>query len=127
LPAPYEAGFNKELQPMTEIQSWIDNVVKTNDVVLFMKGTPEQPMCGFSGRVIQMLNHLAVPYQAVNVLESEQLRQGIKAYSDWPTIPQLYVRGAFVGGCDIVTEMFQSGELKQALEPQGDKAASAGA
>jgi len=109
---------------MTEIQSWIDNVVKTNDVVLFMKGSPEQPMCGFSGRVVQMLNHLAVPYQAVNVLESEQLRQGIKAYSDWPTIPQLYVRGEFVGGCDIVTEMFQSGELKQALEPQG---ASAGA
>jgi monothiol glutaredoxin len=122
LPAPYEAGFNKELQPMTEIQSWIDNVVKTNDVVLFMKGTPEQPMCGFSGRVIQMLNHLAVPYQAVNVLESEQLRQGIKAYSDWPTIPQLYVKGEFVGGCDIVTEMFQSGELKQALENQSEAA-----
>ena len=104
---------------MSEVQSWIDNVVKTNDVVVFMKGTPEQPMCGFSGRVVQMLDYLAVPYQAVNVLESDQLRQGIKAYSDWPTIPQLYVKGEFVGGCDIVTEMFQSGELKQTFEKQG--------
>ncbi|HUF44048.1 MAG TPA: Grx4 family monothiol glutaredoxin, partial [Aestuariivirgaceae bacterium] len=104
---------------MTEIQSWIDNVVKTNDVVVFMKGTPEQPMCGFSGRVVQMLNYLGVPYQGVNVLESDSLREAIKAYSDWPTIPQLYVKGEFVGGCDIVTEMFQSGELKQTLEQQG--------
>jgi monothiol glutaredoxin len=112
---------------MTEIQSWIDNVVKTNDVVVFMKGTPEQPMCGFSGRVVQMLNYLGVPYQGVNVLESDSLREGIKAYSDWPTIPQLYVKGEFVGGCDIVTEMFQSGELKQTLEQQGLQPVSAGA
>ena len=112
---------------MTEMHSWIDNVVKTNDVVVFMKGTPEQPMCGFSGRVVQMLNYLAVPYQAVNVLESDQLRQGIKEYSDWPTIPQLYLKGEFIGGCDIVTEMFQSGELKQTLEQQGLQPASAGA
>ena len=113
---------------MSEVQSWIDNVVKTNDMVVFMKGTPEQPMCGFSGRVVQMLDYLGVPYQAVNVLESDQLRDGIKTYSDWPTIPQLYVKGEFVGGCDIVTEMFQSGELKQSLEQQGlQPAAGAGA
>ena len=104
---------------MTEISSWIDNVVKTNDVVVFMKGTPEQPMCGFSGRVVQMLNYLAVPYQAVNVLESDQLRQGIKEYSDWPTIPQLYVKGEFVGGCDIVKEMFEQGELDAFLTERG--------
>jgi monothiol glutaredoxin len=112
---------------MSEVQSWIDNVVKTNDMVVFMKGTPEQPMCGFSGRVVQMLDYLGVPYQAVNVLESDQLRDGIKTYSDWPTIPQLYVKGEFIGGCDIVTEMFQSGELKQTLEQKGLQPASAGA
>jgi monothiol glutaredoxin len=112
---------------MTEIQSWIDNVVKTNDMVVFMKGTPDQPMCGFSGRVVQMLDYLGVPYQAVNVLESESLRDGIKTYSDWPTIPQLYVKGEFIGGCDIVTEMFQSGELKQTLEQKGLQPANAGA
>ena len=104
---------------MSEVQSWIDNVVKTNDVVVFMKGTPEQPMCGFSGRVVQMLDYLAVPYQSVNVLESDQLRDGIKTYSDWPTIPQLYVKGEFVGGCDIVREMFQAGELQTALTDKG--------
>jgi monothiol glutaredoxin len=104
---------------MSEIHAWIDNVVKTNDMVVFMKGTPDQPMCGFSGRVVQMLDYLGVPYQAVNVLESEHVREGIKSYSDWPTIPQLYVKGEFVGGCDIITEMFQSGELKQTLEQQG--------
>ena len=109
---------------MSEVQSWIDNVVKTNDMVVFMKGTPEQPMCGFSGRVVQMLDYLGVPYQAVNVLESDQLRDGIKTYSDWPTIPQLYVKGEFIGGCDIVTEMFQSGELKQTLEQKGLQPAS---
>jgi monothiol glutaredoxin len=112
---------------MSEVQSWIDNVVKTNDMVVFMKGTPEQPMCGFSGRVVQMLDYLGVPYQAVNVLESDQLRDGIKTYSDWPTIPQLYVKGEFIGGCDIVTEMFQSGELKQTLEQKGLQPANAGA
>ena len=112
---------------MSEIQSWIDNVVKTNDMVVFMKGTPEQPMCGFSGRVVQMLDYLGVPYQAVNVLESDSLRDGIKTYSDWPTIPQLYVKGEFIGGCDIVTEMFQSGELKQTLEQKGLQPVGAGA
>ncbi len=104
---------------MTDINQWIDNVVKSNDVVLFMKGTPDQPMCGFSGRVVQILDHVGVPYQGVNVLESDVLRQGIKAYSNWPTIPQLYVKGEFIGGCDIVMEMFQSGELKQALSEKG--------
>jgi monothiol glutaredoxin len=110
---------------MSDIHSWIENVVKTNDVVLFMKGTPEQPMCGFSGRVVQILDHLGVPYQGVNVLQSDILRQGIKEYSDWPTIPQLYVKGEFVGGCDIITEMFQSGELKQKLQDSGLQTESA--
>ena len=84
-------------------------------VVLFMKGTPEMPMCGFSGRVVQILDHLGADYKGINVLESGELRQGIKDYSNWPTVPQLYVKGEFVGGCDIVTEMFQSGELKTLL------------
>ncbi len=97
---------------MTDINGWIDEQVKTNDVVLFMKGTPQFPQCGFSGRVVQMLDHLGVPYAGVNVLESDTLRDGIKVYSDWPTIPQLYVKGEFVGGCDILTEMFQNGELQ---------------
>ncbi len=104
---------------MTTVSEWIDNVVKTNDVVLFMKGMPEQPMCGFSGRVVQMLDFVGVAYSGVNVLESDALRQGIKDYSNWPTVPQLYVKGEFVGGCDIVTEMFQSGELKQLLADKG--------
>ena len=104
---------------MTTVNEWIDNVVKTNDVVLFMKGMPEQPMCGFSGRVVQMLDFVGVTYSGVNVLESDALRQGIKDYSNWPTVPQLYVKGEFVGGCDIITEMFQSGELKQLMTDKG--------
>ena len=110
---------------MSDVNDWIDNVVKTNDVVLFMKGTPEQPQCGFSGRVTQMLDYLQVPYSGVNVLESDVLRQGIKDYSDWPTVPQLYIKGEFVGGCDIVTEMFQSGELQTELTKKGVAGASA--
>jgi monothiol glutaredoxin len=110
---------------MSDVNDWIENVVKTNDVVLFMKGTPEQPQCGFSGRVTQMLDYLQVPYSGVNVLESEVLRQGIKDYSDWPTVPQLYVKGEFVGGCDIVTEMFQSGELQTELTNKGVTGATA--
>ena len=101
------------------INDWIDNAVKNNDVVLFMKGTPDQPQCGFSGRVVQMLDHLGVPYAGVNVLQSDDLRNGIKEYSDWPTIPQLYVKGEFIGGCDIITEMFQNGELKETLAENG--------
>ena len=107
------------------MHDWIENAVKNNDVVLFMKGTPDQPQCGFSGRVVQMLDYLGVPYAGVNVLQSDDLRHGIKEYSDWPTIPQLYVKGEFVGGCDIVTEMFQNGELKQAFTDNGIEAATA--
>jgi monothiol glutaredoxin len=101
------------------IEQFIDNEVKNNDVVLFMKGTPQFPMCGFSGQVVQILDHLGVPYKGLNVLESEELRQGIKSYSQWPTVPQLYVKGEFVGGCDIVREMFQAGELQSMLKDKG--------
>ena len=104
---------------MTDINQWIDNEVKTNDVVLFMKGTPDMPMCGFSGRSVQILQHLGVPFKGVNVLDSNELRQGIKDYSNWPTVPQLYVKGEFVGGCDITREMFQAGELQQLFEEKG--------
>jgi len=101
------------------IREFIDNEVKSNDVVLFMKGTPQFPMCGFSSQVVQILDHLGVPYKGLNVLESDELRNGVKAYSNWPTIPQLYVKGEFVGGCDIVREMFQSAELQQLLKEKG--------
>jgi monothiol glutaredoxin len=101
------------------IEQFIDNEVKSNDVVLFMKGTPQFPMCGFSGQVVQILDHLGVTYKGINVLESDEIRTGIKSYSNWPTIPQLYVKGEFVGGCDIVREMFQAGELQQMLSEKG--------
>jgi monothiol glutaredoxin len=101
------------------IQQFIDQQLKSSDVVLFMKGTPQFPQCGFSGQVVQILDHLGVPYKGVNVLDSDELRQGIKAHSNWPTIPQLYVKGEFVGGCDIIREMFQSGELQGALKEKG--------
>ena len=102
-----------------EIQTSIDNAVKGNDVLLFMKGTPTFPQCGFSSVVVQVLDYLGVEYQAVNVLENQDVREGIKAYSDWPTIPQLYVKGEFVGGCDIVKEMFEAGELKEYMTEKG--------
>ncbi len=98
------------------IEQFIDNEVKANDVVVFMKGTPQFPQCGFSGQVVQILDYLGVSYKGVNVLESDDLRQGIKAYAQWPTIPQLYVKGEFVGGCDIIREMFQAGELQSLLK-----------
>jgi monothiol glutaredoxin len=101
------------------IEQFIDNEVKTNDVVLFMKGTPQFPMCGFSGQVVQILDYIGSPYKGINVLESDELRQGIKAYAQWPTIPQLYVKGEFVGGCDIIREMFQAGELQTLLKEKG--------
>jgi monothiol glutaredoxin len=104
---------------MAEINQVIDDEVKSNDVVLFMKGTPQFPMCGFSGQVVQILNYLGVPYKGVNVLENEDIRQGIKEYSNWPTIPQLYVKGEFIGGCDITREMFQAGELQQVFADKG--------
>lgn len=98
------------------IQDFIKGEVTKNDVVLFMKGTPQFPQCGFSGQVVQILDHLGVPYKGLNVLESADLRDGIKAYSNWPTIPQLYIKGEFVGGSDIMREMHQSGELQKLLE-----------
>ena len=93
--------------------------VTSNDVMLYMKGTPMFPQCGFSARVIQILTHMGVPFQSANVLEDPELREGIKQFSQWPTVPQLYVKGEFVGGCDIVMEMFQSGELETLLKDQG--------
>ena len=104
---------------MTDIATWIDNEVKTNDIVLFMKGTPDAPMCGFSGRATQILNHLGVPFKGIDVLSSSDIRQGIKEYTNWPTVPQLYVKGEFVGGSDIMMEMFQSGELKTLMTDKG--------
>ncbi len=101
------------------IRDQIENVLKSNDVVLFMKGTPNFPQCGFSGQVVQILDHLNVPYAGVNVLENAEVREGIKEYANWPTIPQLYVKGEFVGGCDIVREMFQAGEILPLLEEKG--------
>jgi monothiol glutaredoxin len=101
---------------MNDVQKRIDDLVKQNRVVLFMKGTAQFPMCGFSGRAIQILNACGVQdLKTVNVLEDEGVRQGIKAYSNWPTIPQLYINGEFVGGSDIMTEMYQAGELQQTL------------
>ena len=101
---------------MDAMQAWIDNEVKGNDVLLFMKGTPTFPQCGFSSQVVQILDYLGVDYKGVNVLENMEIRQGIKAYSNWPTIPQLYVKGEFVGGSDIMMEMFESGELQQLVD-----------
>jgi len=101
------------------IEQFIETEVKSNDVVLFMKGTPQFPMCGFSGQVVQILDYLGVPFKGLNVLESDELRQGIKSYSNWPTIPQLYVKGEFVGACDIIREMFETGELQQLFEQKG--------
>ena len=108
-------------------QDQIRDTVEKNDVVLFKKGTKMKPQCGFSSRVAGVLNFMGIEYQDVNVLADAEIRQGIKDFSDWPTIPQLYVKGEFVGGCDIVTEMTLSGELDQLLEAKGvafDKAAA---
>ena len=110
---------------MSDINTWIDSEVKGSDVVLFMKGTPGFPQCGFSGQVVQILDYLGVDYKGINVLASDDLRQGIKDYSNWPTIPQLYVKGEFVGGCDIIREMFQAGELQQFLGEKGVSARGA--
>ena len=104
---------------MSEVRERIEKLVADNPVVLFMKGTPQFPQCGFSGQVVQILDHIGVGYKGLNVLESADLRNGIKTYSNWPTIPQLYVKGEFVGGCDIIREMFQAGELQQLLADKG--------
>jgi monothiol glutaredoxin len=104
---------------MSETRDRIEKLINDNPVVLFMKGTPQFPQCGFSGRVIQILDYLGAPVVGVNVLADADIRQGIKEYANWPTIPQLYIKGEFVGGADIVTEMFQSGELAAMLTDAG--------
>ena len=104
---------------MSEANARIAQIVGSNDVVLFMKGTPLFPQCGFSSRAISILDHLGVGYETVDVLQDMEVRQGIKAFSDWPTIPQLYVKGEFVGGSDIMMEMYEAGELKQLVDDAG--------
>jgi monothiol glutaredoxin len=101
---------------MSDSNARIDEIVKAKDVVLFMKGTELFPQCGFSARAVAILNHLGVPFETVDVLQDPEIRQGIKEYSDWPTIPQLYVKGEFVGGSDIMMEMYEAGELQQLLK-----------
>lgn len=101
---------------MTDVRARIDEIVKSSDIVLFMKGTPLFPQCGFSSRAIAILDHLGVKFETVDVLQDPEIRQGIKDYSDWPTVPQLYVKGEFVGGSDIMMEMFEAGELQALVE-----------
>jgi monothiol glutaredoxin len=101
---------------MTDARERIDEIVKKDDIVLFMKGTALFPQCGFSSRAVAILDHLGVPFETVDVLQDPEIRQGVKEYSDWPTVPQLYVKGEFVGGSDIMMEMFQAGELQQLLD-----------
>jgi monothiol glutaredoxin len=108
---------------MSDVNTRISDLVTSNDVVLFMKGTPLFPQCGFSSRAIAILDHCGVAYESVDVLQDMEIRQGIKSFSDWPTIPQLYVKGEFVGGSDIMTEMFEAGELQQLLNESGVKTA----
>jgi len=103
----------------TAVHDAIKSTIDSNDVVLFMKGTAKFPQCGFSAQVVQILNHLGVPFKDVNVLDDQGLREGIKAYTNWPTIPQLYVKGEFIGGADIVREMFQAGELHALIHERG--------
>ena len=104
---------------MSNVQERIEKLIQENPVVLFMKGTPQFPQCGFSGQVVQILDYLGAPVVGVNVLEDAEIRQGIKEFANWPTIPQLYVKGEFIGGCDIAREMFQSGELAALLTEAG--------
>jgi monothiol glutaredoxin len=104
---------------MSDVRQRIEKLIAENPVVLFMKGTPQFPQCGFSGRVVQILDYLGAPVVGVNVLEDAEIRQGIKEFANWPTIPQLYIKGEFIGGADITTEMFQSGELAEALKSAG--------
>ena len=108
---------------MSDAQTRIGEIVKGNDIVLFMKGTALFPQCGFSSRAIAILDRLGAGYETVDVLQDPEIRQGIKEYSQWPTIPQLYVKGEFIGGCDIVREMFQTGELQETLQSKGVKVA----
>jgi monothiol glutaredoxin len=101
---------------MDDVNKKIKSIIQSNNIVLFMKGTPTAPQCGFSMAVSNILKHLNVKFEGINVLEDNEIRQGIKNYTDWPTIPQLYIKGEFIGGCDIVREMFEKGELKNLLE-----------
>jgi monothiol glutaredoxin len=104
---------------MSDIDSFIKSEIDSANIVLFMKGTPVFPQCGFSGQVVQILSHIGAPFKGVNVLEDDALREGIKGFSNWPTIPQLYLNGTFVGGCDIIREMFEEGELRPFFAEQG--------
>lgn len=104
---------------MSDIAEQIKNEISNSDIVLFMKGTPVFPQCGFSGQLVKILSYLGAPFKGVNVLEDDDLREGVKTFSNWPTIPQLYVKGEFVGGCDIVREMFEEDELRQYLTDKG--------
>ena len=104
---------------MSDIDSFIKSEIDSANIVLFMKGTPVFPQCGFSGQVVQILSHIGAPFKGVNVLEDDALREGVKGFSNWPTIPQLYVKGTFVGGCDIIREMFEQGELRPFFAEQG--------
>ena len=101
---------------MTDVTNRLDEIVKKSDIVLFMKGTALFPQCGFSSRAVSILDHLGVAFETVDVLQDPEIRQGIKEYSDWPTVPQLYVKGEFVGGSDIMMEMYEAGELQQLLD-----------
>ncbi|MDA9230491.1 Grx4 family monothiol glutaredoxin [Alphaproteobacteria bacterium] len=107
---------------MSDTATHIQNEIDSADVVLFMKGTPVFPQCGFSGQVVQILSHVGIAFKGVNVLEDDEMRESIKAFSNWPTIPQLYVKGEFVGGCDIIREMFEEGELRPYLVEKGIEA-----
>ena len=109
---------------MSDAHARISDLVTSNDVVLFMKGTPLFPQCGFSSRAIAILDHVGVAYESVDVLQDMEVRQGIKSFSDWPTIPQLYVKGEFIGGSDIMMEMFEAGELQQLMDQSGVAKAS---
>ncbi len=104
---------------MVDVSESIKNEIKSNDVVLFMKGTPVFPMCGFSAATVQVLSDIGVKFSSVNVLDSDEIREGIKAFSNWPTIPQLYVKEEFIGGCDIIKEMYESGELLELFNSRG--------
>ena len=112
---------------MSAIDDRIRQQISGDDVVLYMKGTPVFPMCGFSAQVVQVLSHVGVPFQSYNILDDMELRQGLKDFSNWPTFPQLYVKGELVGGCDIIREMYQSGELQQLLAEKGIEAKAAAA
>ena len=120
---PTGPGPDEAIDTRHAVQTFIADTIRDNPVVLFMKGVPDEPRCGFSATVVQILDHLGVEFAGVDVLASDDLRDQIKVFSDWPTIPQLYVKGEFVGGCDILREMYETGELKTFLTEQGVLAA----